>query len=213
MWNRDSNHLLIGRWLNGGQSGPAGPKATEEENVSCQKWHWRRRASLNSPISGSLFGSSSSCSCQPVNQQLIGGGAPGKHHPHLNVNAALNGSVCSPLQVTEEEEKKNYLCCQKPPEDVRCLGLPDSQVSFDLLFRCYLGNVLLGFIHVVVLHTNFNKSLKETNDKWSRYTELWQPSCTDVIQSSPKRARYAAKWPFLVFKMIEDQLLSRQFTK
>ncbi len=38
--------------------------------------------------------------------------------------------------------------------------LPDGQVSFDLLLRRYLGNVLLGFVLVVTLHANFNKRLK-----------------------------------------------------
>lgn len=46
--------------------------------------------------------------------------------------------------------------------------LPDGQVSFDLLLRCYLGNVLLGFILVVTLHANFNKRLKRRQhyDSW-----------------------------------------------
>lgn len=39
--------------------------------------------------------------------------------------------------------------------------LPDGQVSFDLLLRCNLGNILLGFVLVVTLHANFNKCLKK----------------------------------------------------
>lgn len=38
--------------------------------------------------------------------------------------------------------------------------LPDGKVSFDLLLRSYLGNVLLRFILVVTLHADFNKCLR-----------------------------------------------------
>lgn len=45
-----------------------------------------------------------------------------------------------------------------------CSLLPDSQVCFDLLIRRHLGDVLLGFILVVALHTHLNKWLRK---RWS----------------------------------------------
>lgn len=44
--------------------------------------------------------------------------------------------------------------------------LPDGQVSSDLLLRRYLGNILLSFVLVVILHANLDKSLKRSKELW-----------------------------------------------
>lgn len=50
-------------------------------------------------------------------------------------------------------------------DDVIAVLLPYGQVSFNLLFRCDLRDVLLGFIPVVVLYANLHKCLKNTCSK------------------------------------------------
>lgn len=52
-------------------------------------------------------------------------------------------------------------------DDVIAVILPHGQVSFNLLFRCDLRDVLLGLIPVVVLYANLHKCLKNKCSKGS----------------------------------------------
>lgn len=90
---------------------------------------------------------------------------------HLERTATISDSfLCSmaasaapsrSLTRREDEELPEWsgVTCLKKSQVLRVL--PGGQVSFHLLLRCYLRNVLLGFVLVVTLHANVNKRLNK----------------------------------------------------